>query len=161
MEPVLRAAIVYTVLLVLFRITGARAVGQLTTFDFVLLLIISEAAQNGMVGNNFSLTNTIILVVTLIVIDVALALVKQRAPRVERWLDGMPLVIVERGRPLPEFLAHARLDESDVLTAARRLHGLERMEQIKYAVLERDGDISIIPWDQPAGGAGVGRQPVA
>jgi uncharacterized membrane protein YcaP (DUF421 family) len=145
MESVLRAAAVYALLLVLFRLTGKRSLGQITTFDFILLLIISEAIQNGMVGTSYSVTNALVLIVTLVVIDLGLNLVKTRLPRVERWLEGAPLVIVEHGRPLQERLDSSRVDVSDVLRAARRAHGLERMEQIKYAVLERNGEISIIP----------------
>ena len=148
MEPVLRAAAIYALLLVLFRVTGNRALGQITTFDFVLLLIISEAVQNGMVGNSYSLTNSAILVVTLLMIDITLSLLKQRAPVVEKWLEGLPMVIVHHGRPLSDRLNRARLDEDDVLFAVRQ-EGLERMSQVKYAVLERNGAISIIPWDSP------------
>jgi uncharacterized membrane protein YcaP (DUF421 family) len=149
MESVVRAVAIYGVLLILFRFTGKRSLGQITTFDFILLLIISEAVQNGMVGESYSLTNAFILVLTLIVIDVGLSLLKRRAPGIEKWLEGVPVVIVEHGRPLVDRMQKARVDESDVLSFARRQHGLERMEQIKYAVLERSGDISIIPWTQP------------
>jgi uncharacterized membrane protein YcaP (DUF421 family) len=144
-ESVLRAAAVYGLLLVLFRITGKRSLGQITTFDFILLLIISEAIQNGMVGTSYSVTNALVLIVTLVVIDIGLNVVKTRLPRVEQWLEGTPLVIVEDGRPLHDRLQSSRVDVSDVLRAARCAHGLERMEQIKYAVLERNGQISIIP----------------
>jgi uncharacterized membrane protein YcaP (DUF421 family) len=149
MESVLRAASVYGLLLVLFRITGKRSLGQITNFDFILLLIISEAIQNAMVGTSHSVTNALVLVVTLVVIDIGLNYVKSRVPRVEQWLEGAPLVIVEHGRPLPDRLESSRVDVSDVLRAARCAHGLERMEQIKYAVLERNGEISIIP--RPSG----------
>lgn len=145
MESVLRAAAVYALLLVLFRITGKRSLGQITTFDFILLLIISEAIQNAMVGPSYSVTNALVLIVTLVVIDVGLNFVKTRMPRVEQWLEGAPLVIVENGRPLRDRLESSRVDLSDVLRAARSAHGLERLEQIKYAVLERNGEISIIP----------------
>jgi uncharacterized membrane protein YcaP (DUF421 family) len=148
-ESVVRAVAIYAVLLVLFRITGNRSLGQITTFDFVLLLIISEAVQNGMVGNNYSLTNAVVLIVTLVTVDVLLSLLKTRAPRLEKWLEGMPLVIVDHGRPLRERMRKARVDDNDVLAAARRHHGLERMAQVKYAVLERGGDITILPWEQP------------
>lgn len=144
MESVFRALFIYTVLMVLFRITGKRSLGQITTFDFVLLLIISEAIQNGMVGTSYSITNALVLVVTLVTVDVALSLVKRRSPRLEQFLDGTPVVIVENGRPLRDRMDKERVDESDVLSAARR-EGLERMSQIKYAVLERNGQISIIP----------------
>jgi uncharacterized membrane protein YcaP (DUF421 family) len=160
MESVVRAVVIYGVLLILFRFTGKRSLGQITTFDFILLLIISEAVQNGLVGENYSLTNAVILVLTLIVIDVGLSLLKRRAPSVEKWLEGVPVVIVEHGRPLVDRMQKARVDESDVLSFARRQHGLERMEQIKYAVLERSGEISIIPWTQP-GTAPAAERPAA
>lgn len=163
MESVIRAAAIYGLLLVLFRITGKRSLGQITTFDFVLLLIISEAIQNGMVGPGYSLTNAFVLILTLVTLDVVLSLVKSRVPVMEKWLEGVPLVIVEHGRPLIDRLQKSRIDVSDVLTAARKLHGLERMEQIKYAVLERSGDISIIPYLDLGGGRdlGVGPRPAS
>jgi uncharacterized membrane protein YcaP (DUF421 family) len=146
-ESVIRATAIYALLLVVFRLTGNRSLGQITTFDFILLLIISEAIQNGMVGNDYSVTNALVLVLTLVTIDIVLSLAKSRLPAVEKWMEGVPIVIVEHGRPLLGRMRTSRVDVSDVLSAARRLHGLERMEQIKYAVLERDGDISIIPRD--------------
>jgi uncharacterized membrane protein YcaP (DUF421 family) len=161
METVIRAVAIYGMLLLLFRLTGKRSLGQITTFDFILLLIISEAVQNGMVGQNYSFTNAFILVLTLVVIDLALSLLKRRAPMVERWLEGAPLVIVDHGRPLVDRMKKARVDESDVLAFARRQHGLERMEQVKYAVLERSGDVSIIPWQSPAAGAPADQRPAA
>ena len=144
-ESVMRAAAIYGLLLVVFRFTGNRSLGQITTFDFILLLIISEAIQNGMVGNDYSVTNAVLLVLTLVMLDIGLSLVKSRVPIVEKWLEGVPVVIVEHGRPLLDRMRQSRVDVSDVLTAARKLHGLERMDQIKYAILERGGDISIIP----------------
>jgi uncharacterized membrane protein YcaP (DUF421 family) len=145
MESVIRAAAIYGLLLLVFRLTGNRSLGQITTFDFILLLIISEAIQNGMVGSDHSVTNAFVLVLTLLTLDIVLSLLKSRLPAVERWLEGVPLVIVEHGHPLRDRMQQSRVDVSDVLTAARKLHGLERLDQIKYAVLERSGDISIIP----------------
>lgn len=145
MESFLRAVAVYGTLMVLFRLTGKRSLGQLTTFDLILLLIISEAAQNGLVGENYSLTHAVVLITTLVVVDIVLSLIKPYFPRLERLLEGVPLIIVADGRPLHDRMKKARVDEGDILQAARLLHGLERMEQIKYAVLEKSGDISIIP----------------
>ncbi len=128
-----------------FVLQGSDRASQITTFDFILLLIISEATQNAMIGNDYSLTNGFLVILTLVGMDIVLSLWKQRSPEVEKFLDGVPLVIVEEGRPLLDRMAKARVDEDDVLTAARELQGLERMDQIKYAVLERSGGISIIP----------------
>ena len=145
MDPVFRALAIYTVLLLVFRIAGRRTMAQMTNFDFILLLIISEATQNAMIGNDYSVTNGILVILTLVGADVLLSLFKQRSPHLEQWLDGLPLVIVENGRPLRNLMGQARIDEQDILSAARERQGLERMDQIKYAVLETSGGISIIP----------------
>ena len=144
MDAVARGVAVYLALVVIFRISGQRSLGQVTTFDFVLLLIIAETTQQALLGEDFSVTNALLLIVTLIALDVGLSLLKQRSPRLDRLLEGLPLVIVENGKPISERMAKARVDEEDVLSAARELQGLERMDQIKYAVLERNGGISII-----------------
>jgi uncharacterized membrane protein YcaP (DUF421 family) len=149
-DSVLRGVAVYGLLLVIFRVTGKRSLGQITTFDFILLLIISEAIQNGMVGAGYSVTNALVLIVTLVLIDMGLGFVKTRVPALERWLEGTPLVIVEDGRALQDRLARSGVDVSDVLRAARSTQGLERLDQIKYAVLERNGEISIIPRERGA-----------
>jgi uncharacterized membrane protein YcaP (DUF421 family) len=145
MSSVLRAFIVYVVLFIIFRIAGRRTLTQITTFDFVMLLIVSESTQNAMIGNDYSITNAILVIVTLIGLDIGLSLWKQRFPQFDKFLDGVPLILVEDGKPLKDRMTKARVDEADILTAAREVQGLERMEQIKYAVLERSGGISIIP----------------
>lgn len=145
MSSVLSAAAVYLFVLVFVRLSGRRTLSEMTTFDFVVLLIISEGVSQGMVREDFSLTNAFLVALTLIFLDVVLSLIKQRWPPVDRWLSGVPMIIVENGRPLKDRMDRARVDEEDVLEAARALRGLERMDQIKYAVLERGGDITIIP----------------
>jgi uncharacterized membrane protein YcaP (DUF421 family) len=136
MDAVLRATAIYLFLLLLFRVGGRRSLGQITTFDFVLLLIIAEATQQGLLG---------LVITTLFGIDIGMSLWKERSKVVDRIIEGVPLVLVEDGRPLRDRLDKSRVDEEDILTAARERHGLERMDQIKYAVLERSGGISIIP----------------
>ena len=145
MDSILRGAVVYLILLVLFRISGKRSLAQITTFDFVLLLIIAEAIQQAMIGEDNSMANAFLVVLTLLGLDVGMSLLKQRSPTIDRWLDDVPLVIVEDGRPLKNRMDKERVDEADILSAARELQGLERMDQIKYAVLERSGGITIIP----------------
>jgi uncharacterized membrane protein YcaP (DUF421 family) len=145
MDAVFRAAAIYFFLLVIFRIAGARTLAQMTTFDFVLLLIVAEATQQGLIGDDFSLTQAMLIIITLIGIDIGLSLLKEKLPWLDKWMEGTPLIIVQDGKPLQERLKGARVDESDVLAAARELQGLERMDQIKFAVLERTGEISIIP----------------
>lgn len=145
MESVLRGAAVYLFLLIVFRLAGQRTLAQITTFDLVLLLIISEAIQQALIGNDNSMTNAGLIVLTLAGLNVALSVLKQRSKRVERVLEDVPLVLVSEGRILKERMDKVRVDEDDILEAARSLHGLERLDQIRYAVLERSGDISIIP----------------
>lgn len=145
MDMVLRALAVYLFLLVVLRLSGKRALSQITTFDFVLLLIVAEATQQALLGEDYSVTNAIVVIVTLVFTDIALSLIKQRRPRVARVLEDVPLVLVEEGKPLHERMDKVQVDDADILSAARELQGLERMDQIKYAVLERHGGITIIP----------------
>jgi uncharacterized membrane protein YcaP (DUF421 family) len=144
MNAVIRALVIYIFLLVLFRITGRRSLAQITTFDFVLLLIVSEATQQGLLGNDFSLTNAFLVILTLIGTDLGLSLLSARWSALNRWVNSLPLVLIQDGQPLDDRMNKARVDEQDILEKARQ-QGLERMDQIKYAVLERDGGISIIP----------------
>jgi uncharacterized membrane protein YcaP (DUF421 family) len=144
-ESVIRPALVYLFVLVLLRLTGKRTLAQITTFDFVLLLIISEATQQALIGEDNSMINSAIVVATLVGLNVLMSLLKQRWPWADRLLDDVPIVIVENGKPLKDRMDKVRVDEDDVLDAARQIHGLERMDQIRHAILERDGQISIIP----------------
>jgi uncharacterized membrane protein YcaP (DUF421 family) len=149
-DTVFRAVATYVILLVIFRAAGKRSLAEITAFDFVLLLIISETTQSALVAGNNSLTNTVILVVTMVGLDIGLSILKGKSKVVESVVDSVPLIILADGVPLPERMAKSRVDEGDVLAAARRLHGLERLDQIKYAVLERNGGISVIPKAGPA-----------
>lgn len=145
MDSVLRGALVYLFLLMIFRLTGKRSLAEVTTFNFVLMLIIAETTQEAMIDRDHSMTNAMLLILTLVGLELVFSLVKQRWPRLDKLIDDVPLIICEDGRLLRERMDKARVDESDVLSAARELQGLERLDQIKYAVLERNGAISIIP----------------
>jgi len=145
MESVLRGAAVYLFLLVVLRASGKRALSQVTTFDFVLLLIISETTQQALLGEDFSLTNAFIVILTLAVVDQGFSLLGRRWRLFERLTEGLPLVILENGRLLEDRMRKENISREDILEAARENQGLERLEQIKYAVLERHGGISIIP----------------
>lgn len=145
MDSVLRAVTIYIALMIIMRVAGKRSLAQITTFDFVLLLIIGEATQQALLGQDFSMTNAIIVIVTLVVVDIGLSFIKRQSKTIDKVLDDVPLVIVEDGVALKDRMDKARVDESDVLSAARHLQGLERLDQIRYAVLERSGGISIVP----------------
>ncbi|WP_426957877.1 DUF421 domain-containing protein [Muricoccus radiodurans] len=148
MDTVLRAVAVYVALLLLFRISGRRSLAQVTTFDFVLLLIVGEATQQALLGEDFSVTNAIIVIVTLMGLDVALSLYKRGNPRAERVLEGLPTILVADGVPLRDRLAKSRVSEADILQSARATQGILRMDEIRLAVLEVSGGISIIPRDR-------------
>jgi uncharacterized membrane protein YcaP (DUF421 family) len=145
MDVVLRGVVVYFLLLAVFRVGGKRTLSQATTFDFVLLLIIAETTQQALVGDDASLTTAVLLIVTLIGFDILLSILKCRFQRLDALIEGVPMVILRDGRPLRQRMTKERVDEEDILCAAREAHGLERIDQIKHAVLERSGGISIIP----------------
>ena len=145
MDSVVRAAAVYLALLLLFRIVGKRTLAETGTFDFVLLLIIAEATQQAMIDDDNSMTNAFLIIVTLLALNIGFSLLKQRSPLVDRLIDDVPVLIVVDGNPLKDRMDRARVDERDILQAARETQGLARLDQIQYAVLERDGAISVVP----------------
>jgi uncharacterized membrane protein YcaP (DUF421 family) len=144
-DAVLRAAAVYLVLLLLLRLSGKRTLAQITVFDFILLLIISEATQQALLGNDFSITQAALVILTLIALDRAFDYFSFRSSRADRLVNGSPLVLIEQGRPLHDRMDLMRLTPDDVLDQARQSQGLERLDQIEYAVLERNGRISVVP----------------
>jgi len=130
---------------------GKRSLSDTTTFDFILLLIISEVTQQALVGEDNSITAAFILIVTLVSLDLSLSFLKDKFKPFGKFIEGTPLVVVDKGKPLKQRMKKSRVDNEDIMEAARLNFGLERMEQIKYAVLEKDGSISIIPYEQKHG----------
>jgi uncharacterized membrane protein YcaP (DUF421 family) len=145
MNPVLRGVVIYLVVLIVFRIMGKRSLSEATTFDFVLLLIISEVTQQALVGQDYSLSGSIILVVTLVTVDLILNLIKDKSKAFGKLTEGTSLLIVDEGKLLKDRMKKCQVEEEDILEAARMQFGLEKLEEIKYAILEKDGEISIIP----------------
>jgi uncharacterized membrane protein YcaP (DUF421 family) len=145
MNPVVRGLAVYLFVYIIFRILGKRSLSEVTTFDFVLLLIISETTTDALIGEDYSLTACFIMVTTLVGVDLLLSMLKRKFRSFDIIGDGAPLIIVDNGKYLKKRMSKSRVEEDDILEAARAIHGLEKLEQIKYAVLERDGSISIIP----------------
>lgn len=144
MDSILRATCMYIALMVVFRIAGRRSLGDLTTFDFVLLMIIGEATQQALLGEDFSFINSMVVIATLIVLDVGLSLAKLNSRRVAKLIDGHATLVVEHGRFLHGRMRRTRLTEEDILESARTSQGVEAVEQIKFAIVERTGKISII-----------------
>jgi uncharacterized membrane protein YcaP (DUF421 family) len=145
MDAVIRGLAVYFFLLLVFRISGKRSINQITMFDFVMLLIISETTQQALLADDFSVTNAFILIVTLIGADIFMSFLKDKFKKVDKVVDGIPTILVNKGKLVKEALDNTRVGEDDILESARKIHGLERMDQINYAILEKDGNISVIP----------------
>ncbi len=145
MDTVLRSAAVYIFLMIVFRISGKRSLSQITTFDFILLLIISEATQQALVGNDFSFANAAVVIVSLVVLDNAFSWMEGRWPAFGRVVGSLPVVVVENGRLLEDRAKREGVTLIEILAQGREKHGLERLEQFKYAILERHGGISIVP----------------
>ena len=147
MDAVLRAAGIYLVLLVIFKFAGRRSLSELNIFDLILLLIISEATQQALLGDDFSFTNAALVIITLVVIDVLLSRLQWRWPAFDLWMEGSPTIVVENGKALESRLRAMHMRVDDILEAAREKQGLVSLEQIKFAIIERNGKISIIPAD--------------
>ncbi len=145
MDAVLRAVAVYLFLLIVIRVAGKRSVSQLTTFDLVVILILSEASQQALLGDDFSVTNAYIIILTLIALDRLLDAASARSARFDRWVNGGPLVLIEDGHVHRDRMKRVRIAEDDIMQSARQSQGLERLDQVKHAVLERAGGISIVP----------------
>jgi uncharacterized membrane protein YcaP (DUF421 family) len=145
LESVIRALVIYVVLSLMFRITGRRSMSHITTFDFVLLLVVGEATQQALLGEDFSLTNGILVIATLLGLDVTVRWLKANHQKTDRVMEGLPTILVADGQPLHERMREARISEAEVLQSAREVQGLMRMEDIHLTVLEVSGTISVIP----------------
>lgn len=146
MQLIIRAIFFYVFILVIFRMSGKRTLSEMTTFDFVLLLIVGEATQQALLSDDNSLINAMLVVTTLIALDVLFSVFSTRWDLFDKVTNGVPVVILENGKPLMERMKKERVETEDILEAARRTQGLESLDQVKYAVLEKDGRISIIPY---------------
>lgn len=145
-EIVVRTAIIYLLFLVFLRISGKRQLGQFTLFDIALVLLAANALQPAMTGPDQSVTGGVIIIVTIFALNRVVAEARVRIPFVRRLLEFEPTVIGRDGQWLKDELEKQGLDMVDA-EAALREHGLERAEQIKLAMLEEDGSISIVPAD--------------
>jgi uncharacterized membrane protein YcaP (DUF421 family) len=145
-ELVVRTTIIYMLFLVSLRISGKRQLGQFTLFDIALVLLAANALQPAMTGPDQSVTGGLIIIVTIFTLNRLVAEARLRSRFVQRLLEFEPTVIGRDGQWLTEELAKQALDLDDV-EAALREHGLERVDQVKLAMLEEDGSISIVPAD--------------
>lgn len=147
---VLRCLIVYILLLILLRIAGKREVGQMTPFDLVVLLLISNSVQNAMTGPDTSLGGGIVAAVTLIGISLFFSRVSLRSEKLRRMIDGTPTVLVCHGQVYHQNLRREGMSYSELLAALRE-HECENLERVELAMLEIDGEVSVIRADPDRG----------
>jgi uncharacterized membrane protein YcaP (DUF421 family) len=145
MEPVFRGITIYLFLWLIFRVSGKRTLAQTSPFELVLLLIISEVTNQAMVDSDHSITNAILLIITLVGMSILLSVIKHYSPAASRWLEGLPLPLVRDGRLMRENLDKTRVDEAEIMKSARCTQGVDRMDDVKDATIENDGTISIVP----------------
>ena len=143
-EKIIRAVVVYLFLLAAFRFTGKRQVGQLTPFDLVVLLIISNVVQNAVIGPDNSLGGGLLGAVVILILNGLLVEVTYRSKRLRRLLEAAPTILVHNGRLLEKNLARERISLDDLHAAMRRA-GVIDVEHVHVAMLEENGGISVIP----------------
>ncbi|TAK13709.1 MAG: DUF421 domain-containing protein [Anaerolineae bacterium] len=144
LEIVARSLAVYFVVLVGLRLGGKRAIGQMTVFDLVVLLLIANAVQNAMVGPDTSLLGGILAAVVLLVVNALVARLRMSSPRLRRLVEGSPTLLVLHGEVIPEHMSREEIDEESLMEALRE-HGVAELSGVEMAVLEIDGSISVIP----------------
>jgi uncharacterized membrane protein YcaP (DUF421 family) len=142
-ELIVRAAVVYTFMLVLLRLTGKRQVGQLAPFDLVLLLVLSNAVQNSMNGGDNSLVGGLLSAVTLVLLNAAMAYATYRNKKLEALIEGRPQILIHNGHLFEDVVKKARLTHHE-LHAALRLGGCDSIEDVHTAILENSGQISVV-----------------
>jgi uncharacterized membrane protein YcaP (DUF421 family) len=143
-EKVLRALVVYAFLLVAIRLFGRRELGQLTAFDLIVLLTLSNILQNAMIGNDNSLAGGLLGAIFLLSVNLGVALAVFRSRRLERVVNGEPRVLIKDGRLILSAMRAEMLTEQDLLSAVRR-DGMLGFDEVHMAVSEPNGMISVIP----------------
>ena len=147
LEVALRTAVVYIVVLAGVRLSGKREVGQMTPFDLTLLLLISNAVQNAMTGPDTSLLGGVVAASTLLLLNYLVAEVSGGNRRFRKFVQGQPSLLIHDGQVIAAHLAreHVSMDE---LQRALREHGIASAHDVALAVLEVDGSISCLKYDE-------------
>src|SRR5579871_6140705 len=147
LEIALRTTVVYILVLVGIRLTGKREVGQMTPFDLTLLLLLSNSVQNAMTGPDTSLMGGAVAACTLLVLNYFVAEASGANRRFRRMIQGQPSLLVHDGKVIESHMAkeHISMDE---LNRALREHGINSVDQVALSVLEVDGSISCLKYDE-------------
>jgi len=143
MDLVLRALAIYVAILVFTRILGRRELSTMQPFDLILLIVIGDLVQQGVTQNDLSITGALIVIATIGIAQVATSYVSFRSRRMRSLLEGEPLVLVENGNVIERNLSRERLTMDDLTEQARKSE-IESLDQVKWAVLETNGEISFI-----------------
>lgn len=141
-EFVLRAAAVYIVVLLLTRMSGKRSIGQSAPFDMLVIVLLGTAVQNSLIGEDTSLLGGLILAATLLALNWLMGYVTARSHRLHAWVEGTPVILVREGKVFWDQLRRCNVAPED-LDVAMRKEGCEGHHQIKLAVLETSGDITM------------------
>ncbi len=146
LEILVRCSVVYAVMLTGFRLMGKREIGQMTAFDLVLLLLISNAVQNAMTGPDTSLSGGIVAAASLFGLNLLISRYVFRHRGARRWLLGTPTLLIRRGEVIETHLKREGVTR-EALLAALREHGVANIGDVSLAVLEMDGSISVLKRD--------------
>jgi len=141
-ELILRAVIVYSFLFVLLRLGGKKHVGEMSPFDLVVLLILSETVQGSLLGDDKSLIGGLISASVLVVISHLVGYFSWRSKKAERFFEGTPKVLVRNGRISTETMAQEKITHSELMEALRR-EGCSSVSKVRFALLENDGTITV------------------
>jgi uncharacterized membrane protein YcaP (DUF421 family) len=144
LDIALRSTVIYIIILLGLRLIGKKHVAQLSTIDLVLILLISNAVQNAMVGNDSSLIGGIVAAATLLVVNLILTKVFFRYRKAESLLEGVPTLLIHGGVVIQAHLQAESITEEELERVIRE-HGIESVREVKTAIMEADGTISIIP----------------
>jgi uncharacterized membrane protein YcaP (DUF421 family) len=144
MAGVIRAILGYCFLVFIVRIAGRRPGKQITPFEYVLVFFMGGVTLTSMVADDRSLTNALVQIASVAMTHVAINALKRRYPGFGRVVDGTPLVLLKKNEWRKEVMSRVRIQDDDVMASARD-QGLNTLEQIEYAILERNGEIVIIP----------------
>jgi uncharacterized membrane protein YcaP (DUF421 family) len=147
LQIVLRTGIIYLLVLIGVRLSGKREVGQMTPFDLTLLLLLSNSVQNAMTGPDTSLMGGGVAACTLLVLNYGVAAVSGSNRRLRRLIEGEPSLLVHDGKIIESHMARERVS-MDELHRALREHGINSCDQVALAVLEVDGSISCLKYDE-------------
>ena len=143
MEVVLRATAMFAIVYLLVRMLGKRELGQMTPFEFIVMVVIGDLIQQGVTQNDFSLTGAALAIGTFAFWGLVLSWMSYLSPRAARLLEGEPRVIVHHGRVLADSLRRDRLTRAEI-ESEMRLAGIASLGDVAWAVLEPNGKISFI-----------------